>query len=346
MRLTPRGQLEIIRTSFRVEDDAALRRLIEVGLERREPSGILPEQDLRYLRDIGPEGNIRLAFVERGIERQQLAGLRLNLTRIGIAAILGFLVLAWLLAQLVLRPVRAAWLMQTRFIEDASHELKTPLAVLSANLGLVQARPEATVASQNRWLSGMAGEIEGMNRLVTRLLTLARFEQTQLPAEAREPVALSRLCEASALAFASLAFELGKPIEESIAPGLMTRGNADELRQLIGILLENALRYGAAGSPVRLSLEAASARQLRLSVHNWGEAIPPQQQAQLFDRFYRASAARAAWALRRATAMRLAPSPARAAASAWAWPSPGRSPSATAASCGSRAPTPRARPLA
>lgn len=292
VQLTPRGRIEIIQTSFNVENEAALRALVQLSLELPAAEGIISELNLRYLRDTDAQHNIRLAFVDRSAEKRQLAALRGNLTRVGVPALLGLGLLAWLLASIVLDPVRRAWLAESRFLEDASHELKTPLAVLSANLGLVRSHPERTVAEQDRWLEGMAVEIDSMTRLITNLLTLSRLESEKLDPKIAAPVDLSRVCERACLAFEALAHEGGQEIVADIETGLVVRGDAEELRQLLGILLENALRHGAPGRPVELHLVARGGRSLRLEVTNEGEPIPEHDLPHLFDRFYRAAAER------------------------------------------------------
>ena len=88
-----------------------------------------------------------------------------------------------------------------------------------------------------------------------------------------------------------MAFEVGKPLESDIAPDVTVTGDGDKLRQLIGVLLDNAIKYGQAGGTITLSLRRTD-RQARLTMSNPGEPIPPEQLSRLFERFYRADASR------------------------------------------------------
>ena len=129
-----------------------------------------------------------------------------------------------------------------------------------------------------------------MRRLVEGMLTLARGDSGRAKTP-MEPVALSELANETAMSFEPVAFEAGHPLEYELAENLTVRGRADDLRQVLAILLDNAVKYAPAGAPVRLTLRE-SGRDAALEVENPGDPIPPEQLAHLFDRFYRADASR------------------------------------------------------
>ena len=108
---------------------------------------------------------------------------------------------------------------------------------------------------------------------------------------AMELLNLSDVATDCVLAFEPVAFEAGKPLEERIAADITVVGDADRLRRLISILLDNAVKYGAEGGHITLTLEKTD-RQARLTVSNPGDPIPPEHLAHLFERFYRADASR------------------------------------------------------
>ena len=112
-----------------------------------------------------------------------------------------------------------------------------------------------------------------MSSLVEQMLTLARADNGVRPA-AMEPVNLSDVATDCALAFEPVAFEAGKPLEDHIAEEVAVTGDADRLRRLISILVDNAVKYGAEGGTITLTLEKTD-RQARLTVANPGEPIPP-----------------------------------------------------------------------
>jgi len=188
----------------------------------------------------------------------------------------------------VTRPVERAWRQQRQFLSDASHELKTPLTVILSNAELLEgaALPEKPA----RWSGNIRCEAEQMRTLVEQMLTLARADNGVRPA-AMEPVNFSDVATECVLSFEPVAFEAGKPLEDHVAEDVTVTGDRDRLRHLISILLDNAVKYGAEGGHITLTLEKTD-RQARLTVSNPGDPIPPEHLAHLFERFYRADASR------------------------------------------------------
>ena len=128
-----------------------------------------------------------------------------------------------------------------------------------------------------------------MKTLVEEMLTLARAD-SMAPAAVLGEVSLSEAAEDCALAFEPVAFEAGRPLEYQLAEAVTVLGDGEKLRRLVSILLDNAIKYGAPGGAVSLTLERRD-RQAVLTVSNPGE-IPAEQLPRLFERFYRADASR------------------------------------------------------
>ena len=205
-----------------------------------------------------------------------------------IPALLLLLGVSILLARWATRPVAQAWQQQRQFLSDASHELKTPLTVILSNAELLEAAPLEDRPA--RWADNIRSEAGQMKSLVEEMLTLARADNA-VPTAVMGEVSLSDLATDCVLAFEPVAFEAGKPLESDITPDVTVTGDADKLRQLIGVLLDNAIKYGQAGGTISLTLRRTD-RQARLLVSNPGDPIPPDQLGRLFERFYRADASR------------------------------------------------------
>ena len=270
-----------------LEDTAELAAILEECLGQAPPEGVIQGYGLRYLRrDNGLYQ--RLAFVDMSMERAMLREMMGSYLRIALAAFLLLLGASAALARWATGPVERAWRQQRQFLSDASHELKTPLTVILSNAELLSALPLEERPA--RWADNILSESRQMKRLVEEMLTLARADNMAQPALLAE-VSLSDLAEDCALAFEPVAFEAGKALEYRVAEGVLVLGDGDKLRRLISILLDNAVKYGAEGGTVALSLEKTE-RQARLTVSNPGEPIPPEQLGRLFERFYRADASR------------------------------------------------------
>jgi signal transduction histidine kinase len=196
----------------------------------------------------------------------------------------------WLLAGRALVPIRKALETQRRFVSDASHELRTPIAVVKANNELLLRHPEETVESSIDQVEAVAAEADHMGRLVEGLLTLARADEGQA-ALSSEPIDLTALVEEIGRDMGALAELRGVNLDMATAQ-VRVDGDRQRLRQLVVILLDNALKYTPAGGCVTLRLER-SGRQAEIVVSDTGPGIAPEHQKHIFDRFYRVDAARA-----------------------------------------------------
>ena len=254
--------------------------------------GVIPELDLRYLRETGPDGETRIAFADRGWERSTLWSMVGSFLLVGALALGAFFLISLLLSGLALRPAERAWEQQRRFVADASHELKTPLTVILTNTGILLRHPEQTVAQQRKWVEYIREEAQRMRELVEDLLFLARHDagRDQAPAQT---VDLAELLWSALLPFEHVAFEQGVTLESGIQSGVTVRGRSEELRRLAAILLDNAVKYAGPQGQVRVALARGEKGGACLTVRNTGPAIPPEHLEHLFERFYRADNSRA-----------------------------------------------------
>ena len=274
-------------TYANLEDTDALRDILSQCLEQNQTEGTVEDYHLRYL--VEDNGLYRkLAFVDMSMEQATLARVIRSYLVIALAALLVLLGIAAAASRWVTRPVERAWRQQRQFLSDASHELKTPLTVILSNAELLEgaALPEKPA----RWSGNIRCEAEQMRTLVEQMLTLARADNGVRPA-AMEPVNFSDVATECVLSFEPVAFEAGKPLEDHVAEDVTVTGDKDRLRHLISILLDNAVKYGATGGTITLTLERTE-RQARLTVANPGDPIPPEHLPHLFERFYRADSSR------------------------------------------------------
>ena len=185
----------------------------------------------------------------------------------------------WLIHRMV-KPVDEAMEKQKQFVWDASHELKTPLAVISANAEVLSGE-----VGDHPSLQYIQSEVQRTDKLVQNLLTLARMEKGTVKA-AHEKFDLSRALLGVALPFESTVFEAGKQFDTRIPDGIFYTGDEAMVKQLLMILLSNAVKYSDPGGQITLTLEARGDKRL-IRVHNTGPAIPQEAQEKIFDRFYR-----------------------------------------------------------
>ena len=274
-------------TYANLEDTDELTAILQDCLSQDRREGTIAAYHLRYLRQDNGLYE-KLAFVDMSMEQAVLRKTMGSYLFIALASLLLLLGVSILLSRWATRPVEKAWTQQRQFLSDASHELKTPLTVILSNAELLE---QAQLSDKPaRWTDNILSEAGRMRSLVEEMLTLARADNMVRTAVLTE-VSLSDIAADCALAFEPVAFEAGKSLDYTLAENITVLGDREKLRQLISVLLDNAIKYGADGGTVTLSLEKTD-RQAKLTVSNPGDPIPPEQLGHLFERFYRADDSR------------------------------------------------------
>lgn len=198
------------------------------------------------------------------------------------------------LARRSIKPVSEAWDAQRRFVSDASHELKTPLAVILANVQILQ-KSKTMEEDDKRWVDRTADEAGHMKGLVEDLLTLARADEAKAGSVgATGPmveVNLSEIVDESSLEFDAVAFERGCEVECEVTPDVKVKGDKQQLGRVMNTLIDNATKYAAKGTKVKVAVRRDGKKGV-VTVNNKGGVIDPEDLAHLFDRFYRTDKAR------------------------------------------------------
>ena len=241
---------------YNLENQDLVLDIVRSALEEKNDSGVLKDYSLRYMRRVGVV-SVRIAFTDCSMER---ATMRSLLLRGGLVTLTALLVLTGL----------SYWL---------------AVILSSTELAGGERDPEKT----KQYVEGIRVESLRMKALVEDMLTLARTESGAK--QTLDAVNLSDTVLESALAFEPVAFESGRELSYDIQPELTVRGSAVQLRRLADILLDNAMKYAAAGTPVGLLLRREG-RGALLQVENRGETIPAEKLPHLFDRFYRVDESR------------------------------------------------------
>ena len=184
-------------------------------------------------------------------------------------------------------PVKKAWQKQIDFTADASHELRTPLAVIQTNLELVMGNPEETVESQKKWLDSILSESKRMAKLVEGLLILSRADSGQqmlMMSHFMLDLTLKDvLCSYEAVAKAK-----GVVMTSGLASSVKFYGDSDRIKQLVVILLDNAVKYTDTNGRITVQLIRKD-KHVVLSVSDTGVGIAQEDLNRIFDRFYRAA---------------------------------------------------------
>ena len=254
-----------------------------------DTEGVLKDYQYRYLVVNTLLGE-RIVLLDRGYETQTLSNLLLTLSLVSVCVTIAFLLISIFIAKVAVAPVEKSWTQQKQFIADASHELKTPITVISANTDIVLSHGDSTVAEQSKWLNNIKAESARMCELVNNMLYLAKNEDAKNMAKT-ELLCLSDLAAEGALPFESVCFERKKQLLINIEPDIWVKGCRSSLLQLISILLDNACKYSNENGHIEFHLFSDGDRA-EMVVRNSGEPILPSDIDRIFERFYRADKAR------------------------------------------------------
>ena len=201
---------------------------------------------------------------------------------VGLAAVM---LLVILFSGRIMHPIQESYEKQKRFITDAGHELKTPLTVINADLSVLEMD-----VGESEWIDDARLQTERLTKLTNDLVYLSKMDEAQRRVEMID-FPLSDVVSEVSQSFRSRAIVEGKTFESIIAPMISYRGDEKAIRELVSILLDNALKYSPAGGLIRISL-ALRGKAIELQVRNTAEEISQESISHLFDRFYRTDQSR------------------------------------------------------
>ena len=272
-----------------MNDKAHIQQIVDAVLLTGRETGVLREYDLRFLKNTTPRGDV-IVFSDTTVEFATLQDLLLGALLIFMVAMLIFLGISVLLSRWVIKPVETAWDQQRQFVADASHELKTPLAVIMANAELMQ-NEDTGETDRKTYSQNILSTTYQMRSLVENMLEMARVDNGTLNMKF-ENLDFSQLVEDAVLSVQLLYEEKGLGLRCTAQEGIMLRGSEQHLYQVMDVLLDNALKYSDPNGAVSVMLNQ-SGRNCILSVASPGEPISKEDLKNIFKRFYRADKARA-----------------------------------------------------
>ena len=225
-----------------------------------------------------------IVFVDGSMNRSAL----MQSTAIAGFVLLGcsalILVLIFLLSGKAVKPIAENYEKQKQFITDANHELKTPLTLILANIDIAEAE-----LGKNEWLDDIRAEGHRMTELVGQLVALSRMDESENKLNVTE-VCFGELVADTVAAFEPLARERDRSLIFSVDKELTCFGDEALLCKLVGILMDNAIKYCDNGGEINVTLRRG--RRVVLTIENTYSAVGETELGRLFDRFYRADKAR------------------------------------------------------
>lgn len=243
------------------------------------------ENTFRYLsEEVNGVTYITYTNITRDVEALQAQAIIYSFIFV-LSAVLVFGI-SYFLTERNIKPIEESYIQQKEFIQNASHELKTPLTVINTNIDVLRSN---SFYSGNKWLEYIKTEIKRMNKLTGDLLYLAKNEELEKPKQT--VLDASDKLHQVLLGFEALAYEKKITILSEIEDHLTVKFNREHFVQVVSILLDNAIKYTPNKNDIKVKLTKEN-KYITLIVENTGVGLTPEEQKRIFERFYKTDKSR------------------------------------------------------
>ena len=242
-----------------------------------------------YLKGITPFGT-KIAFMERSQYDNILFQLLKTFILIGFISLIILLLISIYLTNKSIIPIKETFEKQKQFIADASHELKTPLAIIKTNTSLILSQPDDSIKNQSKWINYINSQTDRMSVLINEMLSLAKMDtaENQPPLV---PINMSKIVQSMILMFEAIIYENNINLETNINESLFVNGDKESLKKLFSIIMDNAIKYTDKEGTITVSLFTYK-NKVKMIIRNTGEGIEPENLERVFERFYRVDSSR------------------------------------------------------
>lgn len=284
VRINSDGTMQTDLAHIVTVDETTAEKMVEEVQTRDKKIGYI--DNFKYYISTTSDGNIYVVMMDC---QSRIASISSLATTSGIVAVFGILAMflfITLMSKRVIRPVIESMEKQKQFITDASHELKTPLTVIATNMDIL-----TMDLGENEWVGGTQKQVSNLRRLVNNLVSLSRLEEESTKL-IMENFNLSRAVQETAEPFASMAEYEGKSFTFQIDDNIEIQGDESAVRQLTGIFCDNAVKYSSQQGDIKLTVARQGKKAVLVISNQCDEMVEEHSLGRLFDRFYRADAAR------------------------------------------------------
>ena len=272
-------------------DDESFKSIVKIAHESQEDIGTIKSMDIRYYKKHFSLYE-KISFIDISRDNNSLDNLFVVFIMTGVMTLIFFFFIILFLSNWALLPVEKTWNQQKQFIADASHELKTPLTVLLANMDILENNKSDTIQSQIKWIQASKQEAKQMKNLIEEMLFLAKSDANRVD-NSKTTINVSDTLFSLILSMEVIAFEKNVIINyaSTIDENLYAVANEKQLMSLLSILLENASKYAYEETSITVKLKREQSK-IKFEINNYGPVIPKNDIAHIFERFYRVDKSR------------------------------------------------------
>ena len=232
------------------------------------------------------EGGTRITFLDCTRTLQNYYTFMALSIAISAASLLAICIMMIIFATKIISPIAESYEKQKRFITDAGHDIKTPITIIDADREILEMD-----IGENEWLDDIKRQTKRLTKLTNDLIYLSRMEEGTDIKEL-STFSISNVCHEEADSFSAVAMKRGIEIKDEIEEGIDINGSEEDVRKLLAILFDNAIKYANEGSPIGIKA-ARHGRTVTVTISNVAENMTEEQTKRMFDRFYRADSSRA-----------------------------------------------------
>lgn len=278
--------------SFVTMEENTIKELVSKAMESNKMSAKIKSGDFNYsfLKGEGPFGK-KVVFVDRSPQQESLKNILIIFTIAGGASLILLYLISVHLANSTIKPIKEAFEKQQQFIQDASHELKTPLTIIKTNLSVISANEDMDVKSQGKWLGFIHSQTERMSNLINDMLSLAKIDSLEQPSYI-EKFDFSKVLDGVLLSFEAFIFESDIELKTKVKEDIYLNGNKEDIQRLVTILMDNAVKNTPKDGSISVYLNYEK-NSIQLVIRNTGSGIPAESIDKIFERFYRVDPSRA-----------------------------------------------------
>ena len=278
---------EIVNVTSRLNtDDLDINGMVEkVVNNSKEMSSIkIDGESYAYLKASISDGTL-IVLISKSFQQDVLGNLLKIFLVVGLLSLIVLFIVSIYFTNKAIKPLEETFIKQKQFIADASHELRTPLTIIKTNVSILKENKQQTIESQGKWINYIDSQASRMSTLINEMLSLANLDANKKKGEVTK-LELDRVLSDALLVFEVVIFEKGLILEEYINDNIFISGEKDQIKKLISILMDNAIKYTNKNGKIKVSLTVEK-NKARLEVKNTGEGIEREHLEKIFERFYR-----------------------------------------------------------
>lgn len=278
---------EIVNVTSRLNtDDLDINGMVEkVVNNSKEMSSIkIDGESYAYLKASISDGTL-IVLISKSFQQDVLGNLLKIFLVVGLLSLIVLFIVSIYFTNKAIKPLEETFIKQKQFIADASHELRTPLTIIKTNVSILKENKQQTIESQGKWINYIDSQASRMSTLINEMLSLANLDANKKKGEVTK-FELDRVLSDALLVFEVVIFEKGLILEEYINDNVFISGEKDQIKKLISILMDNAIKYTNKNGKIKVSLTVEK-NKARLEVKNTGEGIEREHLEKIFERFYR-----------------------------------------------------------